>query len=100
MAALSLFLLLISVGWPLSALRTQEGPFILRYDTLSGAALAGGWKTLATIFFTEAVILFLGWFLAGKLYREARFVSYLLVAGSLVSSVFFLAFSLMLTRLN
>lgn len=99
-AALSLLLTLIAIGWPLSALRDQSGPFVVRYDTLSGLAVAGGWESLAFIFATGLAIAAGGWLLAATFYRSAKFLSYLLIAGALASSVFFLAFSIMLVRLN
>ena len=99
-AALSLLLTFIAIGWPLSALRDQSGPFVIRYDTLSGLAVAGGWESLSFMFITGLAIVAGGWFLASTLYRSARFLSYLLIAGALASSVFFLAFSIMLVRLN
>ncbi len=98
--ALNFLLTLISILWPFSVLRTQRGPFILRYDTISGTALTGGWGSLAIIFLTEVAIVAIGSFLAIKLYRRARFLSYLLIAGEIACSVFFLVFSILLTKLN
>ncbi|MCL5016262.1 MAG: hypothetical protein M1312_01465 [Patescibacteria group bacterium] len=99
-AAVSLFLTLMAICWPVSALRTQVGPFILRYDTVSGVALTGGWGTLSIIFLTEAAILAVGWVLASEFYSKARFISYLLIAGELASAIFFLVFSMLLVRFN
>ncbi len=99
-AAGGVLLTLVAISWPFTALRAQAGPFILRYDTVSGIALTGGWGSLAVIFLTEAAIVAIGLFLAFELYRRAKFLSYMLVAGEAACSVFFVAFAIMLVRLN
>lgn len=97
---LSLFLNIFVWVWLLWKIRPQVDPIFLHYNILFGVDYIGEWWRILFLPLTGLIILLLNAIIGWLMFRQEKFVAYLLNSITLICQIFLLLTSYFLIYLN